>query len=49
MRVRGGHALAEALGPSGGATGRCEGLSECRASRTAAHGRSRLQEEEVTS
>ena len=42
--VRGAHALAEALGPSGGADGRCE----CRVSRLAAHGRSLLQEE-VTS
>ena len=47
--MRGAHALAEALGPSGGAASRCEHLSECRASRYSAHGRSRLQEEEVTS
>ena len=47
--MRGAHALAEAIGPSGEAAGRCKRLSECGASRTAAHGRSWLQEEEVTS
>ena len=47
--MRGAHALPEALVPSGGAAGRCERLSECGASCLAAHGRSRLQEEEVTS
>ena len=36
--MRGAHALAEALGSSGGAAGRCEHLSENGASHLAAQG-----------